>query len=245
MSETETTMKLSLTEQPEEETTELTLDDLAAITEERAQTYEFLARLYREEVDQVLFDELMEANYPVSSGSELIDSGYYQIAKYLSNAWVDPLMKLSVDYTKTFLGSGIDSYSAAYPFESVYTSEKRLLMQDARDEVLAIYRSCGLEKAESWKVGEDHIAVELEFMRVLSSRAAGALREGDEDAAYSLLNTQHNFMEDHLATWVPVFANEVRRFADTQFYCGLADLTEGFLEADAELLVDLVGSDAQ
>ena len=30
-------------------------------------------------------------------------------------------------------------------FESVYTSEKRLLMQEARDEVLAIYRSAGLD----------------------------------------------------------------------------------------------------
>lgn len=165
-----------------------------------------------------------------------MDEGYYQIAKYLSNAWVDPLMKLSVDYTRAFLGSGIDTYSAAYPFESVYTSEKRLLMSDARDEVLAIYRSCGLEKSESWTVGEDHVAVELEFMGVLAHRAAKALRAGDEERAFSLINTQRNFMDDHLASWVPVFLSDTRRFADTTFYQGVANVTEGFLEEDAALL---------
>lgn len=142
----------------------MTAEDLAALCESRGETYSFLARLFREEVDEALLAQLNDTDYPVSSGNGLMDEGYYQIAKYLSNAWVDPLMKLSVDYTRAFLGSGIDTYSAAYPFESVYTSEKRLLMSDARDEVLAIYRSCGLEKSESWTVGEDHVAVELEFM---------------------------------------------------------------------------------
>jgi TorA maturation chaperone TorD len=61
---------------------------------------------------------------------------------------------------RAFIGHGNNAYSAAYPYESVYTSEKRLMMQDARDEVLAIYRSCHLDKAASWKENEDHIAVE-------------------------------------------------------------------------------------
>lgn len=224
-----------------EETTEaMTVEDLAELCDSRAATYELLARLYRQEVDQELLDELIATDYPVSSGNDLMDAGYYGIAKYLSNAWVDPLMKLSVDYTRAFLGSGIDTYSAAYPFESVYTSEKRLLMGDARDEVLAIYRSCGLEKSESWTVGEDHVAVELEFMRVLAHRTAAALRADDEERAYSLINTQRNFMGDHLSSWVPVFLAEVRRFAETGFYLGVADVTEGFLEEDEALLTDLV-----
>lgn len=221
----------------------MTAEDLAALCESRAATYELIARLFRNEVDEGLLTELMETDYPVSSGNALMDTGYYQIAKYLSNAWVDPLMKLAVDYTRTFLGSGIDTYSAAYPFESVYTSEKRLLMQDARDEVLAIYRSCGLEKSESWTVGEDHIAVELEFMRVLAQRAAAALSAGDEERAFSIINTQRNFMDDHLATWVPVFANEARRFADTLFYQGVVNLAEGFLEEDAALLAGLLSDE--
>lgn len=223
---------------------QMTPADLAGLCETRAATYGLLARLYRTEVDEDMLSELTSAHYPVSSDNASMDKGYYSIAKYLSNAWVDPITELSVDFSKAFLGSGIDTYSAAYPYESVYTSEKRLLMQDARDEVLAIYRANGLDKAESWKVGEDHISVELEFMRILNRRTIQALRDEDMDKAFSLINTQRNFLSDHIAVWVPVFTADVRRFASTLFYQGLADLTEGFLEEDLALLNDLVVDDA-
>ncbi len=230
-----------------EETGQMTPHELAQLCEARATTYGLLARLYRSEVTENMLEELTSMHYPVKSGNELMDTGYYEIAKYLSNAWIDPLLELSVDYSKTFLGSGIDSYSAAYPYESVYTSEKRLLMQDARDEVLAIYRANGLDKSESWTVGEDHIAVELEFMRILNRRAAQALEKGEMERAFSCINIQHNFMDDHISTWVPVFANDMRTFASTMFYRGIADLTEGFLAEDALLLAGLVdeGEEAQ
>lgn len=71
-------------------------------------------------------------------------------------------------------------YSAAYPFESVHTSPKRLMMQEARDEVLAVYRSEGLDKLPSWKESEDHIALELEFMAVLGDRIVAAAEASDE-----------------------------------------------------------------
>jgi TorA maturation chaperone TorD len=233
----------NLAEAAVQESDDMTPEDLACLCDERAATYAFLARLYQQEVDQELYDQLMEAEFPKKSGNDLMDEGHYGLAFYLSNTWVDQLMKLSIDYSKSFLGSGIDTYSAAYPFESVYTSEKRLLMQDARDEVIAIYRSCGLEKAESWKVGEDHISAELEFMSIMATRAAKALRSNDEDRAFSCLNTQYNFMTDHLSTWVPVFTNEVRHFADTLFYQSVANITEGFLYEDEEFLRGLVTSE--
>lgn len=222
---------------------QMSADELAKLCETRATTYGLLARLFRSEVDEVMLEELKGMRYPVKTGNDLMDKGYYEIAKYLSNAWVDPLLELSVDHSKAFLGSGIDAHCAAYPYESVYTSEKRLLMQDARDEVLAIYRANGLDKAESWKVGEDHIAVELEFMRILNRRAARALEGGDMDKAFSRISTQRNFLNDHIAVWVPVFTEDVRRFAETLFYRGLADLTEGFLAEDQLLLESLVDED--
>lgn len=221
----------------------MTPETLATLCDQRALTYSLLARLFRKEVDQKMLSELVETSYPVSTGNDLMDQGYYKIAKYLSNEWVDPISKLSIDYSKTFLGAGIDAYSAAYPYESVYTSEKRLLMQDARDEVLAIYRANGLDKADSFKESEDHLAVELEFMRIMSERAAKALRNGNEDRAFSSLNTSRNFINDHISVWVPVFTSEMRRFASTLFYQGLADLTEGYLAEDKILLNELVEED--
>lgn len=214
--------------------------ELAGLIEQRASTYALIARLYRAEPDAELLAELKGMRFPARTGNAKVDAGYRAIATYLANTWENSLEELAVDFTGTFLGNGIDSHSAAYPFESVYTSEKRLTMQDARDEVLAIYRSVGLDKSATWKEGEDHIALELELMSLLAKRTADALRKGDEEEAAHLLTTQSNFLEDHLQAWVPLFTPEIRRFAKTNFYQGLSTLTDGFLEVDREFLDEIL-----
>ncbi len=135
----------------------------------RRATYQFLSRLFRTEVDQELYDTLVSMRFPANTGNPLVDEGYRMICGYLSQASGDVLTELAVDYVRAFIGSGNDGFSAAYPYESVYTSPKRLMMQDARDEVLVLYRAAGLAKQESWKEGEDHIALELDSSRSCAS----------------------------------------------------------------------------
>ena len=220
------------------------LENLAALAEQRAATYSMLARLYAKEVDQGLLDEMHGALYPAATGNANYDTGNYLVALYLSNIFGDSLDELAIDYSRCFIGHGNDAYSAAYPYESVYTSEKRLLMQDARDEVLAIYRANGLDKAGDWKANEDHVAAELEFMRVLCERCREALLDGDEDRAWDLFLTQRNFLEDHLAAWAPMMTEDLKNFAKTELYQGLAWLTEGYLEMDFDFLRDLIDGEA-
>ncbi len=222
---------------------EATLSDLIKLNEQRAATYGLLSRLYRVEVDEEFLQELRGMRFPASTGNKNVDEGYRLMAKFMSNVWENSLTDLAVDYVRTFIGHGVDAFSAAYPFESVYTSEKRLLMQEARDEVLAIYRSAGLDKQDSWKEGEDHIALELEFEQILAKRTADALAAGDEDEAVALLTTQRNFLEDHLAAWAPMMTSDMKRFAKTDLYQGLAFLTDGFLETDRAFLKDVIAED--
>lgn len=221
-------------------TPETTADELIAVNEQRAATYGFLSRLYRKEVDSELLDELHGLRYRVSTGNELVDEGHRLIATYLSGLWSNSVTDLAADYMRTFFGHGYNGHAAAYPFESVYTSEKRLLMQDARDEVLALYRAAGLGKDESWKEGEDHIALELEYMQILVQRTTEALREDRQDDAYRLVKRQKHFMEDHIGAWAPLFCEQIRNFAKTDFYRGLSYMTEGFLETDAALINNLL-----
>lgn len=217
-----------------------TLADIAALCRQRAATYGLLGRLYRVEVDQALLDNLHAMRFPASTGTPACDAGYRALATYLSNADERSVTELAVDYTRTFIGYGVDSYSAAYPYESVYTSEKRLKMQEARDEVLAIYHAYGLAKNEAWRESEDHIAVELEFMQFMAERTAVALDEGDEDRAVQLLAVQQGFLDEHLGAWAPMLTTDIRRLAKTDFYRGLADLTDGFLAEDDSFLATLL-----
>lgn len=215
------------------------LKELAELMDSRAQTYGLLARIYRVEVDQALVDEMRTMRFPTATGNKDADEGYRMLYAYLKGFWEDSLTELAADYVRTFVGHGVNAFSAAYPFESVHTSERRLLMQQARDEVLAIYRSAGLKKGQ-WNEGEDHIALELEFMQILSQRSAEALRANNEEEAVELLNTQYGFLEDHLINWVPMLAGDILKFAKTDFYQGTAKLTKGFLETDEEVLRNLL-----
>ena len=220
------------------------VEELIALLEQRASTYGMIARLYRTEIDEELLWEMHGMLYPTATGNADVDEGYRLIATFLSNLWSDSLTQLSIDYVQCFIGHGIDVYSAAYPFESVYTSEKRLMMQDARDEVLAVYRAYGVDKSETWKDSEDHIALELEFMQLLCNRTIEALREGDEDSANNLLQTQKNFLADHLLAWVPMMLADLKKFAKTDMYKGLGYLTGGFLDTDYDFLDDLLLDEA-
>lgn len=220
---------------------QLSLDEFAEVNERRARSYSLLARLYAKEVDAELLDRLHATRFPVSTGNADADEGMRLMAGYLSNVWGGTLQELAVDYVHCFIGSGMDAFSAAYPYESVYTSPKRLMMQEARDEVLAIYRSQGLDKSEAWKESEDHVAAECEFMATLAGRTAQACREGDEDKAFGLLAVQRNFMADHLYAWTGMMTSDMRGYARTDFYKGLAAYTDGFLASDLDLLENVLG----
>lgn len=216
------------------------LAELSLVCKQRASTYGLLSRLYRKEIDEDLLNQMHDMHYRVATGNAKVDEAHRLIATYLSGIWGHTLTELAADYMRVFFGHGYDGHAAAYPFESVYSSERRLLMQDARDEVLALYRAAGLEKQESWKEGEDHMALELEYMQILSQRTADAIDAGDEPKAVSLVKSQKSFMEDHLGGWAPLLSEQMQHFALTDFYKGLALLTEGFAETDYELLKDLL-----
>lgn len=214
-------------------------NELSELMVSRAQMYGMLARLYRVEVDKPVLRELQSMRFPAATGNAKADEGYHLLFDYLKGAWEDSITELAIDYVRTFIGHGVNGYSAAYPFESVYTSERRLLMQEARAEVLATLREHNL-KRDRWTEGEDHIAIELEFMQRLSLETADKLAVGDEDGAIANIATMRSFAEDHLLNWLPFFVSDMRKYSQTLFYQGVAQLTMGYVEDDFVLLTELL-----
>lgn len=213
---------------------------LAALNTRREGMYELLSRLYRVEVDQQLFDGLCAAEYPTGTGNADVDAGYRKLALYCASHREDALLDLARDYARVFIGHGNNAYAAAYPFESVYTSEKRLLMQEARDEIVDIYRRGGLELDPGWSDPEDHVALELEYMQIMARRTREALESHDDSHALELLDDQRTFLLRHLVSWTPFLVKDMQRLAQTDLYQGLALLTKGFLAEDRRFLNSVV-----
>jgi TorA maturation chaperone TorD len=219
-----------------------TTDDYAEIAE-AMDTMSFmmglLSRLYLKEPTQELIDDLRQMRFPYETENDYLDQGYFALTSYLSKHGIDAKDELAIDYARTFLGSGTDSYAAAYPMESIHTGRKRLAMQKARDEVLAIYRAYGLDRSESLKDSEDHIGCELEFLGLLATRCAAALRAGNIDEADNIVKTLKNFMTDHIMNWVPKLTAQMRHFCKTEFYEGLSFITIGYLKETNKFLQEI------
>jgi putative dimethyl sulfoxide reductase chaperone len=216
------------------------LGELDVLIGNRSATYGLLSRLYEREVDEDLLDELCSMRFPVRTGNETVDSAYRLLHSYLCTRWERTLEDLRIDYARIFFGNGSDSFDAAYPFESVHTSGERLMMQDARDEVCALYRAEGLGKSELWKDNEDHIALELAFEMMLCNQYLEARANEDVDGAKASLVKQQSFLNDHLLNWIPLMVASMDRFAKTDFYRAVGMLTIGFLETDEEFLNEAI-----
>lgn len=219
--------------------------NLMSVMQGRLATYGMLSRLFRKEMDEESLKSMMHMRCPINTGNTDVDTGYKLFHRYLSGAWERTLEDLARDYLRTFIGSNTTGHSAAYPNESVHTSAERMFMQDARDEVYAIYRAAGLKSDDGWQMGEDHISVELEYMRVEVQRTCDALESGDDVRASAELMRQYNFIVDHLATWVPFLTKDMLKFAETDFYRALAYLTRGFIEVDQDFLANVLSEELE
>lgn len=196
----------------------------------RASFYSFLASVFLRE----LTDEQIEtvAAMRFSSNGSAITRGYELMAEYLRQRDTGTRQQLAVDYAHVFLGAGSYDKLTAPPYESVYTSEGNLLMQDARDDVLACYRTEGLDLPAGNTTPEDHVGYEMQFMATLINRANEALESGDRERFSALVSMQRSFFDDHLANWLSLFADDIHRHCRTDFYHGIALLVHGLLEAE-------------
>lgn len=173
-------------------------------------------------------------------GFSRLDAGYRGLCAYLGTGGERMRSDLAVDFLHTFIGVTQEIDEVAFPCESVYTSPERLLMQDARDEVLAAYRAAKVVLTDEVCEPEDHLAFELEFVQLLGSRAVDALEAGDEDACAQMPEARRTFLDEHVLNWVPAFAADVRRIARTGFYRALSDIVVGVVEVDRALLDDVL-----
>lgn len=210
----------------------------------RENLYRFLGHIYQSEADQTLLDQMQNMSFPSECGEDDLSAGYRMIEQYFRHPGSDPLTDLSVDYARVFLGAGIAGDDAAYPYESVYTSPKRLIMQDARDQAVAAYRAKGLALAETLDIPEDHIALELEFMAHLCREAQQALAVQDWLSVSTCLQEQMDFLEQHLLNWIPAFCADVGKFAGTEFYKAVAKVTHGYLCLERNILADMIAGTA-
>lgn len=215
-------------------------DDFRQLMSNREELYRFFARLFEKEIDEEFFEQLKHVKFPMDREETRLtefSDALRRLNDYFEYDAGESLDDLAADYAKTFLGAGIAQGAAAFPYESVYTSPKHIMMQNAWSEVIEIYENKGVEyDEESTDLKADHIAIELEYMAFLCDDTSH-----NTETLFGL-EEQKEFLNRHLLNWVPEFCLDIKYFADTEFYRMVGQLTTGFLQFDSFVLDSMIAA---
>lgn len=218
---------------------DVSLLEIAHLMDSRANVYKILSRSFREEMDAEFASEFAKRFVFESDDAQLAQKAD-AMKTSLQGIDDDAIEMLAVDFDRVFFGMGPLTARHAFPYESVYTSEKGIMMQEAYSQVVRAYREQKLAKDEAFTEPEDHITVELAFMATLAERSAAFLREGHEEAAEQTVIQQLAFAKEHLLNWVDIFCADLAAAADGSFYEHLAAFTAAFVKEDAAVLEDIL-----
>jgi TorA maturation chaperone TorD len=118
--------------------------------------------------------------------------------------------QICYEFNRLFVGP---ASPAAPPYESVYLSPDRLVMQEQTVAVRRMYQSENLMAASQGTIPDDFIATELEFAAYLLSRSGQAYSGGDAVQGDKYLSSYGLFKQEHLGCWLQLFAADVSRSA--------------------------------
>jgi putative dimethyl sulfoxide reductase chaperone len=191
----------------------------------------FLAACYYEPdpafAEEHLFHSMLAA-------ANRIDPALAELAKKLGDEFAaQDLQTLLVDYTRLFMGP---PRPLARPHGAFWLTGDATLMQDTTMAVLDLYQEGGFELDDEFREGPDHVAVELEFLYLLTFKRNEARRAGLPDVQGNWEKLEKVFLGAHLGAWVGKFTDAVKAGAETDFYRHLADLTERFVRMEEKQL---------
>ena len=141
---------------------------------------------------------------------------------------------LRVEATRLFIGAPKPMVS---PYEGVWRSKASgdlalLFVNPFSVDVEAFYKTYGLGQPEGKNEPLDHVSTELEFLQYLSMLEAGMLETDcdGEDINKSWSAVLKRFMEEHVLTWMPRFADATVSEAREAFYDVTATILNSTLE---------------
>ena len=136
------------------------------------------------------------------------------------------LEELRVHYGRLF-GHSVRGTCPLYELEY---GRSEIIQQTAELADLAgFYNAFGMNLHDSAFERADHVAVECEFLSVLCAKEAWGRQQNISPLAETCSDAQRLFLRDHLARWLPAFAQRVMSAEPDGLYGRLAALASAFI----------------
>lgn len=229
-------------------------EEIITLIKQRADMYRFLARIFVLEIDADFLRKMKQMEFPEKCDDQDITDGYALMRSYLNGIYDQEndekceagdnmqeiacaVTDLEVEYARIFLAAGVANGGAAFPYESVYTSKTHLVNQKSNEDVTMLYAAKGLKAREDmYRIPDDHAGLEFEYMARLCDDALAAAEAGDESGLDKSMEEQRQFYNEHIKRWIPLFGEDIRKYARTDFYRGIGRITRGFVAEETQLL---------
>lgn len=142
------------------------------------------------------------------------------------------------EFTRLFIGP---IKLVAPPWESVYIGKEAMLFQESTLAVRRFYQRYGLLPEGYPRVADDSLALELAFMSKLAERAYNAFEQDQREELLRDLSGSAEFLTEHMLVWIPKFLERMKDAPSDVLYPQLCLVLSAFLEADKDVLRDLLG----
>ena len=204
----------------------MTQIDYAASAEDRSRFFWWLAEWFLAPPGR---DALASLAMPAEtdSPSGAMDSAWRALANAAPDLETDSLDELGSEFTRLFSGVQ-ESLGPPPPFESVWREDR--LIGESTAQVIAAYAKAGFAEIAPETGPQDHISAELKFIALLALREAEAWQADDKTGAHRRLIQQRDFLDQHLATWAPRWADAIIELARKPLFAALAGLLKAGLE---------------
>jgi anaerobic selenocysteine-containing dehydrogenase/TorA maturation chaperone TorD len=207
-----------------------------SLTPARIEVYKFLSTLLHDEVSMQLLEKLRQPSFVALlresaanlSADDNLTIGTQLLARTLDgNSATDLYRELRFEYAELFLNSG---NNPCFPYASCYLNNEPLVMQEPVFTFRESLYSAGVHKRTDYLDLDDHIGVELEFMRFLLEKSV---------TAPQALQTSLTFFQEQLLGWATRFAKSLIDTAKSDFYRALSLILAGFLAQEDTLAAGL------
>jgi TorA maturation chaperone TorD len=123
-------------------------------------------------------------------------------------------------------------HSADCPaFEDDYAEGNLWLRSHQLADIAGFYRAFGVTHRSE---RPDHVAVELEFLHLVSYKLARALGSGEAEHAEVCARAEDRFLRDHALRWMPGFAARLTRVSPAGPYRSIAALLAALVRAGSD-----------
>jgi putative dimethyl sulfoxide reductase chaperone len=178
-----------------------------------------------EDLLRALNDQHLLEDWPLGDADARSREGGALIRAFAAQHGVRPYELARRDYTELFIGPE----HPLKQWESVWTTQDRLLFGDSASEVGEIYACHGF--VAHTQEPNDHIALEYSFLAELLNLIVQSAESGEAGEVARLTLEARNFLERHLGSWAECFLEELERRATTDFYRGVAMLCRATQDA--------------